>query len=672
MVGCAAPLGEMMSKTDVSSEEKLLSDIRDRFIRVAGEDGSVDQDELASALSLRDPYYARRLFQMVDSDNSGEIDADEFIGFVRGIMSGSDDEKLQFAFRLHDPDDSGTIEPAELRQILESSLAQHGASLPDEAVENLTDALFRRADEDGNGSISFDEFKAVLDAYPKLKKQMTFSAATWLRPARPAARKSPGIGDWLRTQWQGARNDPLAAWFLVVYAVVNVGLFWNAVDTYRDAGANIYVQIARGCGACLNFNGALILVPMLRHLLTRVRASVLGELIPVDHAIAFHKLVGHTMLVFAVIHTAAHLINYSTLTGGIPEYLFGTTAGLTGLILMLVFFVMWICALDFIRRGGHFELFYITHMGYFAWFALCLVHGPVFWIWAGVPILGYLIERVVRFRNTRRAFQVSGLDPLPSSVTRVEMQLPDKFRYKPGDYVFIKYPPVSKHEWHPFTVTSCPEETGILSVHVRGLGNWTKKLHAYAKSLKKEDEKGAAFIDGPYGTPSIQIFQSEVAVMIGAGIGVTPFAAILKSIFERRETAAGDLKVKKSYFMWMNRDQYAFEWFSDMLCGLEARDPDASFLDARVFLTGVKVDMTSATLDIALDVHQEETGRDLFTGLRNRTVLDRPNWKSEFQRIAKENEGRKVTVFFCGPAPLAKMLAKEAAANGFGFHKENF
>ena len=41
------------------------------------------------------------------------------------------------------------------------------------------------------------------------------------------------------------------------------------------------------------------------------------------------------------------------------------------------------------------------------------------------------------------------------------------------------------------------------------------------------------FIDGPYGTPSTHIFQAEHAVLIGAGIGVTPFASILQSIMMR-------------------------------------------------------------------------------------------------------------------------------------------
>lgn len=40
-------------------------------------------------------------------------------------------------------------------------------------------------------------------------------------------------------------------------------------------------------------------------------------------------------------------------------------------------------------------------------------------------------------------------------------------------------------------------------------------------------------IDGPYGAPSQHIFEAEHAVLIAAGIGITPFASILQSIMCR-------------------------------------------------------------------------------------------------------------------------------------------
>ena len=40
-------------------------------------------------------------------------------------------------------------------------------------------------------------------------------------------------------------------------------------------------------------------------------------------------------------------------------------------------------------------------------------------------------------------------------------------------------------------------------------------------------------VDGPFGSPSSNIYRAEHAVLVGTGIGVTPFASILQSIASR-------------------------------------------------------------------------------------------------------------------------------------------
>ena len=41
------------------------------------------------------------------------------------------------------------------------------------------------------------------------------------------------------------------------------------------------------------------------------------------------------------------------------------------------------------------------------------------------------------------------------------------------------------------------------------------------------------YVDGPYGTATREIFETEHAVLVGAGIGVTPMASILQSVMYR-------------------------------------------------------------------------------------------------------------------------------------------
>lgn len=59
-------------------------------------------------------------------------------------------------------------------------------------------------------------------------------------------------------------------------------------------------------------------------------------------------------------------------------------------------------------------------------------------------------------------------------------------------------------------------------------------------------------VDGPFGTASEDVFSYEVVMLVGAGIGVTPFASILKSVWYKYCNNATNLRLKKvssSYFL---------------------------------------------------------------------------------------------------------------------------
>ena len=82
------------------------------------------------------------------------------------------------------------------------------------------------------------------------------------------------------------------------------------------------------------------------------------------------------------------------------------------------------------------------------------------------------------------------------------------------------------------------------------------------------------YIDGPFGSASEDVFKFEIAVLVGAGIGVTPFASILKSIWYRMNYPQGRTRLRKVYFFWICRDFGSFEWFRSLLLAIEAQDLD--------------------------------------------------------------------------------------------------
>jgi len=202
------------------------------------------------------------------------------------------------------------------------------------------------------------------------------------------------------------------------------------------------------------------------------------------------------------------------------------------------------------------------------------------------------------------------------------------------------------------------------------------------------------FIDGPFGAPTSQIFHAQHAVLIGTGIGVTPFASILQSIMHRywaaRNTCpkctyrwTNDLRssvmnLRKVDFFWINREQRSFEWFVSLLSQLEIEQAEQGgamerFLDMHMYITSAlqKTDMKAVGLQLALELLHEKSKRDLITGLKTRTIAGRPNWDKVFKKVSENKKGR-VTVFFCGPPQLGKLLKLKCDEFGFDYRKENF
>jgi NADPH oxidase 5 len=656
------------------NDARLLSTLERAFAKHAGADGVIDVAELKKALGLRSEYLARRVLAAFDLDGDGVIQKQEFLEGVRKLCLSSDTDKLMFAFRLHDHDGDGTLSRDELFRMIAIGLAENDvterATQPPDA---LAKALFNLADTNKDGKISFEEFEAVVRKRPALLEKMTRSEAVWIAPNEdllvwldPGAARESAFSRLRENGW-----TPVV--LLLAWAAINVGIFVSAMFRGAHDGANPIMQTGRALGACINFDGALLLVPVMRRLLTWVRSTWIGRRVPIDEAITFHRIVGHTLVVLGIAHGSALLVSYGMghPTGSVEHLLLLTERGLTGVALLIIILVMWVFALALVRQTARFELFYFTHLLYVAWFGFAIAHSPSFLFWAGVPLFGFGVEQILRLSRRGKKTALVGAQALRSGVTRLELEKPPGFKHRAGDYVFVRIAEIAKHEWHPFTLSSAPEN-GSLTVHVRTLGNWTTAL----RERVEHDEKApgthplTVFVDGPYGSPSAHIETSRHAVFIGAGIGVTPFAAVLESLV-RRENGEHPSTLEKVHFFWLNKDQYSFEWFGALLKELEKIDEKA-LLDIHLCMTAGRTGATSLALEVAREILHASGRSDIITGLRTHTHMGHPDWEKMLGAIKAQHAPSKVDVFFCGPLGLANKIRVVCQHLGMPFRREQF
>uniref|UniRef100_A0A3B4BQ74 NADPH oxidase, EF-hand calcium binding domain 5 n=1 Tax=Pygocentrus nattereri TaxID=42514 RepID=A0A3B4BQ74_PYGNA len=726
----------------LDEDTRWLEWVTKQFESIAGEDKEIDLDEFKTALKVKESFFAERFFALFDSDGSNSISLDELLKALNLLIHGSESDKLHFLFQVYDVDGhmfckpdatgSGSIDPDELRTVLKSCLRESAISLPEEKLDDLTLALFESADKDNSGSITFEELKAELETFPEVMENLTISAANWLKPPDLEQNRRQTPRYLTRAYWH---NNSRKLLFLCLYSFLNVLLF--IVYMLQHAAGGLWLMLAKGCGICLDLNCTFIVVLMLRRCLTWLRATWVVRVLPLDQNILLHQIVGYAILVFSVAHTMAHIMNFIHLTQvhesyQLWEYVFTTrpgigwvkgTASITGVVLQVLICLMVVCSSTFVRRSGHFEVFYWSHLSYIWVWALLIIHCTNFWKWFVAPGIIFLVEKLVGIAVSRMGgLYIVEVNLLPSKVTHLVIKRPPFFQFKPGDYVYINIPVIAKYEWHPFTISSAPEQQDTIWLHVRSMGQWTNRLFEYFRqsdsqaisnkrltaSLRNHRNQTKTqistklsenhrycdikcYVDGPYGTPTRQIFASEHAVLIGAGIGITPFASILQSIIYRMrkqncpncnyswcETIKdNEMMLRKVDFIWINRDQKSFEWFVSLLTKLEMdqadEEPEGRFLEMHMYMTSAlsKNDMKAIGLQMALDLLAKKEKRDSITGLRTRTQPGRPDWGKVFQKVSEEKKG-KVHVFYCGSPALAKVIKAQCEHFGFNFYKENF
>ncbi|ODM93630.1 NADPH oxidase 5 [Orchesella cincta] len=555
-----------LTKENILFLEKL-------FRENVGNGSEIRKEDFKRIIQTKNEFFLDRVFDIFDEDGSGSISLHEFLDAMHQFAGQDADDKIRFLFKVYDVDGDGVIRCEELGKVMRACLAENGMKFSDTQTDELTRALFEDADVEGKGALTFDALKAQLKKHPGLLENMSIMLDQWLvPPEKPKQSTSivPLIKDMKPHQLsiKYIKNNYVYLIWRLLFIIVNIALFSSrCVDFHeKHPNATTYLVLARGAativnwfiftGQCLNFNCTFIVIVMLRQCLTFLRARGASAFLPIDQHIKFHKMTGQLIFFFSVLHTIMHLINISIgfmpSTGPLPdgcltnkshgltdcplnsgnwsymEFLFDpkTTSqpiilelGLipgyafnSGVIIMIILTVMVVGSMPFVRRGGCFEVFYWTHLLYFVFWMLLIVHAPNFWKWFLVPGVIFLIEQFIiritiklsqtyaskksfiisnalRYYNWKmgrgRTSASSGI-LLPSKVTHVVIRRPPNFDFRPGDYVFVRIPKIAKSEWHPFTISSAPEQEDSISLHIRACGQWTSRLYEY---FEKEQQK---------------------------------------------------------------------------------------------------------------------------------------------------------------------------------------
>uniref|UniRef100_A0AAY4B5T7 NAD(P)H oxidase (H2O2-forming) n=1 Tax=Denticeps clupeoides TaxID=299321 RepID=A0AAY4B5T7_9TELE len=466
--------------------------------------------------------------------------------------------------------------------------------------------------------------------------------------------------------------------------------------------------VSRGSAAAISLQFPYMLLTVCRNLITMLRETFLNRYIPFDAAIDFHRLMAMSAILLTVVHTLGHVVNlyilsisdlnilaclfpkvFSNNGSELPLrwtfWFFETVPGITGILLLLVLSFMYVFASHKFRRIS-FRGFWITHYLYVVMYALTVIHGgygliqePRFYIYLIPPALLFLLDKLISISRKKVEIPVLRVELLPSGVTYVEFKRPQGFVYRSGQWVRVACLALGTDEYHPFTLTSAPHEE-TLSLHIRAVGPWTSQLReCYNPENLGLSAYPKLYLDGPFGEGHQEWTDFEVSVLVGGGIGVTPFASILKDLVFKSSVKC-KVQCKKVYFIWVTRTQRQFEWVSDIIRELEEADSQ-DLVSVHIYITQLaeKFDLRTTMLYVCERHFQKVWNRSLFTGLRSVTHFGRPPFVSFFSSLQEVHpEVGKIGVFSCGPPGLTKNVEKACQQMNkrdqthFIHHYENF
>ncbi|XP_032236930.2 hippocalcin-like protein 1 isoform X2 [Nematostella vectensis] len=121
--------------------------------------------------------FALHVFRTFDDDRSGRIDFKEFMSSLSVTSRGNLDEKLEWAFRIYDINNDGSISRMEMIEIIEAVRKMHACQKWPARVQSsveCTDRIMRKYDIDGDGLLSLEEFKAGVIEDPFLVMMLQY------------------------------------------------------------------------------------------------------------------------------------------------------------------------------------------------------------------------------------------------------------------------------------------------------------------------------------------------------------------------------------------------------------------------------------------------------------------------------------------------------------------
>ncbi|TVR41930.1 MAG: hypothetical protein EA402_12455 [Planctomycetota bacterium] len=258
-----------------------------------------------------------------------------------------------------------------------------------------------------------------------------------------------------------------------------------------------------------------------------------------DKVYKAHRYIGEAAFFIVFLHPIfLGLVSWSE-GGGFWSYLWFSDNWVrnTGIIALLVFTILVILSLYWKIRYHRWKR---SHDFFGLLLVLIIAHGVMaqgeimryplllawFALWCGIGLAAYVYIRLLyRWLGPQYDYVVERVEDRGDRILELHLKpLGRPLRHLPGQFCYISMDSQAvSREPHPFSISS-PPESPLIRLSIKQLGDWTR-------SLSGSSAGELARIWGPYGHFADHFLtqQGPPPVLIGGGIGITPFLSMIAS-----------------------------------------------------------------------------------------------------------------------------------------------
>ncbi|OZC08712.1 FAD-binding domain protein [Onchocerca flexuosa] len=674
---------------------------------------TVTKAEMAEALGMREnDLFVERMFACMAKKDPNHVTFLKFLDVIVRFAKGSLHDKLGLLFDMCDREGQGKVHKKEFCDFVKSLNVTAGVKIEESVQDGIINRVLQRSGISVDSEfLSYKDFEAIFSNVDDVRHPL----GVHMRGAKLKINldETESMNSFaIRNEETGCTYISWYLWIIsyletyrqhiviiFLFTAINLLLFFERFWHYRYETEHrdlrrvmgVGIAITRGAAASLSFCLGLVLPTVCQNIITLLRETPLREYLPFDSAITFHKIVGIVAGFWAAVHSVGHCVNFyhvatqsqdglqclfqeavfgSNFLPSISYWLYGTITGITGILLVAIMSIIYVFSTPAVMKEAY-HAFKITHLLTILLYALTVLHGlpklldsPKFLYYVAGPISLFVIDRIIGMRQQYKRLQILSGTILPSDIIYIQFKRPNSFHFRSGQWVRISCPAFSCtfNELHAFSLASAPQAS-TLELYIKAVGPWTWNLrNQIACAHSNATPYPVLHLHGPYGDGNQDWRNFEVAVLIGGGIGVTPYASILTDlVIEKMSGRHTNIKCEKVYFIWVCSTHKNYEWFIEVLQNVEALDKE-NLLEMHIFVTQFfhKFDLRTTMLYICeKHFRSDSNGRSMFTGLHAVNHFGRPNFEALFKFVQNKHRNiREIGIFSCGPNSINKEIGR--------------